>query len=61
MPAIAPGAERQRVGFGARAAEPIVIAPKRRDVRQKEMRDENRLRRPQMRERRHQRVARADA
>ena len=51
------GSERQRVGLGARAAEPVVIAPQRGDVRQEEMRDENRLRRPEVRERGHQRVA----
>ena len=38
-------------------AEPIVIAPERRDVRQEKMRDEHRLRGPEMREGRHQRVA----
>ena len=34
-----------------------MVAPQRRDVREKEVRDENRLRRPEMREGRHQRVA----
>ena len=53
------GAERQRVGFGPRAArKPIVVAPERRHVREKEMRDEHRLRRPEVRERRHQGVVR---
>ena len=52
------GAERQRVGFGARRREALVVAAERRGVRQKEMRDEHRLRRPEVRVRRHQRVAR---
>ncbi len=34
-----------------------MVAPQRRDVREKEVRDEHRLRRPEVRERRHQRVA----
>ena len=50
-------AERQRVGFGARGRQALVIAPQRRDVRQEEMRDQHRLRRAEVRERRHQRVA----
>ncbi len=51
------GSERQRVGFRRGGRQPIVIAPERRDVREEKMRDEHRLRRPEMRERRHQRVA----
>ena len=50
-------AERQRVGLVARGREAREIAAQRRDVREKEMRDEHRLRRPEVRERRHQRVA----
>jgi len=38
-------------------AEPLVIAAKRRRVSEKEMRHEDRLGRPQMRERGHHRVA----
>ena len=50
-------AERQRVGFVARAGEPREIAAQRRRVREKKMRDEHGLRRAEMGERRHQRVA----
>ena len=51
------GTERQRVSLGPCAAESIVIAAERGDVSQEEMRDENRLRRPQVRVRGHQRIA----
>ena len=37
--------------------EPREVAAQRRDVREEEMRDQHRLRRPEVRERRHQRVA----
>ena len=57
MPATAPDPSVQRVGLGAGARQPLVVAAQRRDVRQEEMRDQHRLRRPEVRERRHQRVA----
>ena len=46
--------ERQRVGLGAGGGQPIEVAPQRRHVREKEVRDEHRLRRPEMRIGRHQ-------
>ena len=50
--------ERQRVGLAPGGAEPIEVAPERRRVREEEVRDQHRLRRTEVRERRHQRVAR---
>ena len=58
MPAIAARSERQRVAFVAGSLKARVVAPERRGVGEKEVRHEHGLRRPKMREGRHQRVAR---
>ena len=46
-------AERHRIGFLRRPAETVVVAPQRRDVRQKEVRDEHGHRAPEVRVGRH--------
>ena len=51
------GAERHRVGFGARGLETIDVAAQRRCMGEKKMRDQHRLRTPQVRVRGHQRTA----
>jgi len=48
----------ERLGDAGRRLQPRMIAPQRRGVGQEKMRDEHRLRRPEVRERRHQGVPR---
>ena len=57
VPAMAPLPSGSASASSRAPPSRVEIAPQRRDVRQKEMRDEHRLRRTEMRERRHQRVA----
>ena len=52
-----PGAQCQRIGFRARPCEALRVASERRNVPQEKMGDEHGLRRPQMREGRHHRLA----
>ncbi len=47
------GSERHRIGFLRRPAQPVVVAPQRRDMRQKEVRHEHGHRAPKMRVGRH--------
>ena len=57
VPAIAPEPSGSASASSRAPCEALVVAPQRRGVREEEMRDEHRLRRPEVRERRHQRVA----
>ena len=51
------GTERKPVGLGARRVEPLVIAPQRCRMREKEMRDQHRLGRTEVCEGRHDRIS----
>ncbi len=51
------GSERQRIGLLARPGQPVVVAAQRRDMGEQEVRHQHRLRRTEVRVRRHQRVA----
>ncbi len=51
-------AERQRIGFDARAGQALIVAAQRGDMRKKKVCNQHGLRGTEMRERRHQRLLR---